>query len=314
MSTKSTREACIRALTELAEKDSRYVFVSADSQAAARATPFVERFPDRCYDVGIAEQNAVGFAAGLASCGLIPFVITYSGFLTMRACEQLRTFVAYPGLKVRLVGLNGGLFGGEREGVTHQFFEDLGIVRSIPGITVATPADANQAYHMTKEIADIKGPAFLRLGSGREHEVYDEKTPCRLGKLNIVRDYGRDAVIFSSGYILSRAIDAAEKLKAQGINAVLADVTSLKPLDEDGIAALLKQCGCAVTFEDHNIIGGLGSAVCETASGRCPVPVMRIGLRDEYPRSGKAEELLDHCGISAGSIISAVKHAISMKA
>ena len=160
MKIKSTREAAIQALIELAECDPRYVLVSADSILASRAVPFLERFPGRVYELGIAEQDAVAFAAGLASTGLIPFVITYAGFITMRACEQLRTFVAYPGLKVRFIGLNGGLLGGEREGVTHQFFEDIGIVRTIPGVTVVAPADANQAYYLTKEIADIEGPGL----------------------------------------------------------------------------------------------------------------------------------------------------------
>lgn len=310
MNIKSTRESVIQALIELAERDERIVLISADSMLASRAIPFRERFPDRVYELGIAEQNAVGFAAGLASTGLIPFVITYCGFITMRACEQLRTFVAYPGLKVRFVGLNGGVFGGEREGVTHQFFEDIGIVRAIPGVTVAAPADANQAYHLTKEIAYIDGPAYLRIGSGREYEMYPPETEAKLGKLSIVRDFGRDIAVFSSGFVLNRAIDAVEELRRRGIRAVLADVHSLKPLDNEAVAALLRETGCAVTVEDHNIIGGLGSAICETACQEAPARVYRIGLRDEYPRSGHADAILDYCGISVEAIIKAAEALI----
>lgn len=305
MKIKSTREAVISALIQLAERDERYVLVSADSMAAARALPFRERFPDRVYEVGIAEQNAVGFAAGLASTGLIPFVITYCGFLTMRACEQIRTFVAYPGLNVRFVGLNGGVFGGEREGVTHQFFEDLGITRAIPGITVLTPADANQAHHLTLQTAGVEGPVYLRIGSGKEYEVYPEDAPAPLGKLNIVRDYGRDVCIFSSGFVLNRAVDAVEQLRGLGINAVLADVHTLKPLDNPRVAELLRETGRAVTIEDHNVIGGLGSAVCEVACEQAPAAVIRVGLQDVYPRSGHADKLLDYCGITAEAVVQA---------
>ena len=313
MNVKSTREAAIAALLELAEADPRIVLVSADSVMAARALPFLKRFPDRLYELGIAEQDAVAFAAGLASTGLIPFVITYAGFITMRACEQLRTFVAYPGLKVRLIGLNGGLLGGEREGVTHQFFEDIGIVRTIAGITVVAPADANQAYRLMKEIADIDGPVYLRLGSGHEPEVYPPEASARLGKLNVVRDFGRDVVIFSSGFVLNRAIDAAEALEREGIHAVLADVHTLKPLDDEAVTALLRETAAAVTVEDHSVIGGLGSAVCELACQAAPARVTRIGLQDLYPRSGNANALLDHYGISAAEIVRAAQTLVQEK-
>ncbi len=313
MNEKSTREAAIAALIELAEADTRVVLVSADSVMAARALPFIRRFPDRLYELGIAEQDAVAFAAGLASTGLIPYVITYAGFLTMRACEQLRTFVAYPGLKVRLIGLNGGVLGGEREGVTHQFFEDLGIVRTIAGITVVAPADANQTYRLMKEIADVDGPVYLRLGSGHEPEVYPPETAARLGMINVVRDYGRDVALFSSGFVLNRAIEAAEALERAGIHAVLADVHTLKPLDEASVTAMLLETGAAVTVEDHNVIGGLGSAICELACQEAPAKVTRIGLKDLYPRSGNAGALLDHYGISAAAIVQAAQTLVEEK-
>ncbi|MDR1440136.1 MAG: transketolase, partial [Clostridiales bacterium] len=221
--TKSTREAFVRAFLELRGKDRRHVFVSADSMLAARAIPVRDKYPESFFEVGICEQNAVAVAAGMAAGGLFPWVVTYAGFLAMRACEQIRTFVAYPGLTVRFVGLNGGLLGGEREGVTHQFFEDVGILRSMPGVNVLAPADAGQAYHAAHAMAGIAGPSYLRLASGREPEVFSGDTPFAFGKIRIVSDYGRDIALFASGYLMNRAICAAEALRAEGIRAVLAD-------------------------------------------------------------------------------------------
>jgi transketolase len=308
-----TREAFAAALMELAEKDPRVVLVSSDSVKAMRATAFVERYPERYFEAGIAEQNAVGMAAGLATCGLIPFVATYAGFITMRACEQMRTFVAYPGLNVKFVGANGGIFGGEREGVTHQFFEDLGIVRSIPGITVTVPADAAQTYHATHAIAGIDGPAFLRIGSGREHDVYDESAPYALGRVHVMESRGDDVALLSTGLILNRVLEAARALEDDGIGATVVDVHTLKPLDRGGLRDVLVRCGCAVTIEDHNIIGGLGSAVAECIAEEGYGPLVRVGLQDVFPESGEAEALLDYFEMSVGNIVSAARRAVSKK-
>lgn len=303
----STREAFFRGMMELAERDCRHVVVSADSVKAARATAFAERYPDRLYEVGIAEQDAVGLAAGLAAGGLIPYVPTYAGFLTMRACEQMRTFVAYPGLPVRFIGLNGGLFGGEREGVTHQFYEDLAITRAMPGMTVLAPADAGQVYQATLAMAEIAGPVYLRLGSGREHVVYPESHPFYLDKAQIVKDTGADMAIFASGFIMDRAFAAADLLQREGIGCKVVDVHTLYPLDILTITAVLEQVKGAVTVEDHNVIGGLGSAICETSAEYCPRPVYRIGLRDTFGRSGQPDELLDYYHIGIKDIAAAAQ-------
>lgn len=310
---KGTREAFARALIEMSETDDRLMFVSPDSLKAMRATEFGEKFPNRYIEVGIAEQNALAVAAGLASSELIPFVATYGGFITMRACEQMRTFIAYPGLNVKLIGINGGMLGGEREGVTHQSLEDLGIVRTIPGITVLTPCDESQVYGAVKAAVDIDGPVYIRCGSGREPVVYDRSIPFEFGKLRLLKEYGNQVVIFASGFIMNRAIEAVERLKARDIGAVLADISTLKPLDEKGVTALLKNCGAAVTVEDHNIIGGLGSAIAETAGEQCPAPVIRVGLRDVFPQSGEPNELLDHYGIGVQDIVEAAERAIKLK-
>lgn len=307
---KSTREAAMKAILELARQDEKIVIVSPDAVAAARAVPFQKEFPDRIIEVGIAEQDAVDVAAGLATTGMKPIVVSYAGFLTMRACEMIRTFVAYPGLNVKFIGLNGGMLGGEREGVTHQFYEDVGILRSMPGVKILTPADAGQAYQAARAMMEVEGPVYLRLGSGREPEVFPEDTPFTFGKIREVLHHGDDVAVFASGFIMNRAIEAVEQLEQEGIHATLIDVSTVKPMDSKGVAAVLEKCGCAVAVEDHNYFGGMSSAICEVACHFHPCKVRRLGLRDVYPRSGKAAELLDAYGLSVQDIVDAAKDAM----
>jgi len=309
----NTRIAFIEALTEVVEHDPRAVLVCADSVLVVKARPFVQRHPDRFIDVGIAEQNAVACAAGMAACGLVPFVATYAGFITMRACEQVRTFVAYPGLNVKLVGANGGISAGEREGVTHQFFEDLGIMRAIPGITVVVPADDAQVRQATHAIFKTPGPAYMRIGSGRDPVVDCDPVPFELGKVRILLDHGRDVALFANGFVVNRALQAAEALRHEGIRPIVVDVHTLKPLDQEAVVRILKQTGAAVTVEDHNIIGGLGSAIVELSAEECPVPVIRVGLRDIYPRSGEPDALLDYFHIGVKDIVEAAKKAMKKR-
>ncbi len=309
----NTRIAFIETLTEIVEHNSDAVLVCADSVLVVKGKPFVQKHPDRFFDVGIAEQNAVACAAGMASCGLVPFVATYAGFITMRACEQVRTFVAYPGLNVKLVGANGGISAGEREGVTHQFFEDLGIVRTIPGITVVVPADEAQVRQATRAIYSAPGPAYMRIGSGRDPIVDGDDVPFELGKARVLANHGHDVALFANGFVLNRALQAAEILKREGIRSTVVDVHTLKPLDRDAIVSLLNQTGAAVTIEDHNIIGGLGSAIAELSAEECPCPTMRVGLRDIYPRSGEPEALLDHYHIGVTDIVDAARKAVQKR-
>lgn len=309
----NTRVAFRDALMELVEHDPRYVLVCSDSGLVIRAQPFIEKYPQRFFYVGIAEQNAVGVAAGLASCGLIPFFATYAGFITMRACEQVRTFVAYPGLNVKLVGANGGMASGEREGVTHQFFEDIGILRTIAGITVVVPADADQVVAATKAVAQIDGPAYIRIGSGRDPLVDGGGPPFELGKVRILKHIGYDVAIFVMGFVTNRALAAAERLNAEGIHAVVVDVHTLKPLDVEAITAILQKTRAAVTVEDHNIIGGLGSAIAEVSAEEMPTPLARIGLRDVYPESGQPDPLLDKYHIGVQDIVDAAQKVLKKK-
>ncbi|MBE0601351.1 MAG: transketolase [Firmicutes bacterium] len=305
-----TREAFAAALMELAHRDERVVFVSPDSLKAMRATAFAETFPDRYVEVGIAEQCAVDVAGGLASCGLTPFVATYAGFLTMRACEQMRTFVAYPNLNVKFVGINGGLIGGEREGVTHQFYEDIGILSSIPNFAIFTPADGNQLYHAMLAAAETQGPVYIRAGSGKEPDIYTLDAPFRLEGVTVWREDGYEALLLSSGFVLDRALEAADILYKQGFRVTTADINIIRHSNPETLLKLLAKAQCVVTVEDHSIYGGLGSwvqgLVCETS----PKHVSRIGIQNVFGESGDAKALADAYGLSAQTIVQTVVREI----
>ena len=303
---KGTREAFAHAIMDLAEKDPRIMFVSPDSLKAMRATAFAEKYPEQYVEVGIAEQGAVDTAAGLASCGLLPFVGTYAGFITMRACEQVRTFVAYPELNVKFFGVNAGLIGGEREGVTHQFYEDLSIVASMPGITILTPADPAQAYHAVKYAAEIEGPVYIRAGSGKEPDVYDFETPFNPDGVTALRSYGEETLLLSSGFVLDRVLAAADALHEAGIDVTVGDVNIQYAKDPAALLALIGKAKRVVTVEDHNVNGGLAAYVKKLTAENDPKYVRSIGLTT-FGESGPAKELADAYGFSPENIASVVK-------
>ncbi len=309
----STRIGFRDALLKLAGEREDVVFVSTDSLKVVKGEPFLERFPDRVVELGISEQNGVGVCSGLAASGLLPYICTYAGFLTMRACEQMRTFVSYPNLKVRFVGANGGLHGGNREGVSHQFIEDVGILRGMPNFTILCPADGGQVYEAMLASVDVEGPLYIRIGSGREDKVFPDGTPFPLGKIRILSDEGDDVALLAHGFVLGRVIEAAKRLKAEGIKAKVVEVATIKPLDRDGLVAVLQATGCAVTVEDHTIINGLGSAVAEVIAENVPAHLIRLGLQDVYGESGFPEELLDAYGMRIEDIVSAAKMAVAHK-
>jgi transketolase len=312
--TASTREAFVASLLDVASADPAVVLVCADTVKALGATSFAERYPSRFFDVGIAEQTAVAFAAGLAASGLHPFVGGYASFLTMRACEQLRTFVAYPCLNVKFAGMDGGLYGGEREGATHQSFEDLAILRSIPGMEIVVPADAGQTRKVVRSVAARSGPAYIRLGSGREPVIFDDGFDFEFGRARVLEDLGRDAVLFCSGPIVKRVLRASKILASKGIRTIVVEVHTLKPLDTSTLLLILQRCGAAVTVEDHSVIGGLGSAVAELiAENALPIALTRVGLQDVFPSSGEAEKVLDYYGMSPDSIVGATRRGIERK-
>lgn len=306
---KGTREAFAQALMELAEKDKKVMFVSPDSLKAMRATRFAEIYPDNYVEVGIAEQAAVDTAAGLAAAGMVPFVATYAGFLTMRACEQMRTFVAYPNLNVKFVGINAGLLGGEREGVTHQFYEDVGILSNLPNYTILTPADGNQTYHAVKAAYEIEGPVYVRAGSGREPDVYTKDAVFSKDGITVWRDYGNDVLILSSGFVLDRVLKAAELLQEEGIGVTAADINILYGKNDSKIIETIKRAKTIVTVEDHNINGGLGAYISRLVTEYAPKYVTRIGLHT-FGESGPAKELADYYGFSPEAIAEKARQAI----
>ena len=306
---KGTREAFAAAVMDMAENDARVMVVSPDSLKAMRATEFGETYPDRYVECGIAEQGAVDVAAGLASCGMLPFVGTYCGFLTMRACEQMRPFVGYTDQNVKFVGVNAGLLGGEREGVTHQFYEDLAIVSAFPNFTIFTPADPAQCYHAVRLAAETQGPVYIRGGSGREVDVYDKEAPFSPDGITIWRDYGKDAVLFSNGYVLDRVIAAADILKDKGINVTVADINILYGKNDAKIVEAIRSAEQLFTIEDHNINGGLGSYISRLSTEHAPRKVKRIALTT-YGESGPAKELADQYGYSPEAIAQTVAETL----
>lgn len=303
---KGTREAFAQALMDAAAEDRSIMFISPDSLKAMRATKFAELYPDEYIEVGIAEQGAVDTAAGLAAAGLKPVVGTYAGFLTMRACEQMRTFVAYPNLNVKFVGINSGLLGGEREGTTHQFYEDIGILSNIPNFTIFTPADAAQTYHAVRAAFEIDGPVYVRAGSGREKDIFDFETPFSKDGITVLKEYGKDTLLLSCGFVLDRVLEAAELLEAEGINVTVADVNILYGKNPDKILEVISGFDRIVTVEDHNVNGGLGAYISKLVCEHEPKKVTRIGLTT-FGESGPAKELADYYGFAPEDISNTVK-------
>ena len=302
---KGVREAFTAALTDLTVEGKDVYGVFPDALSAMRAVAFGEKYPERYVECGIAEQCAVDVAAGMATTGAIPFVGTYAGFLTMRASEQMRTFVGYTEQNVKFAGFNAGCMGGEREGVTHQFYEDLAFVSSLPNFRIFTPADGNQMYKAVKLAAEIQGPVYLRGGSGKEPTVYPEDAPFSLDGITIWKDYGTDAVIFSCGHVLDRSVAAADMLKEKGINVTVADINILYGDNPAKILDVMAKTELIVTVEDHNINGGLGSYISRLATENKPVKVKRIAL-EHYSESGPAKELGDKEGFSPENISAVV--------
>jgi transketolase len=308
----NTREAATDAILEAALKDPKVVFVSADSVKAARATKFAATLPERLFEVGIAEQTAIAFAAGLASCGYKPFVMTYANFITMRACEQVRNYTGYTHLGVKMVGLNGGVHGGEREGVTHQSIEDLAIMRAVPGMDVVVPADPGQVRKATLAILDRPGPGYIRVGCGREPVLCADDEAFVFEKLHVMCRKGGDGVVFAAGPVLRNVLQAAERLEKTGIGITVVDLHTLKPLDREGVKEQVTAAKVVVTVEDHSVIGGLGSAIAEVmAEEACGKPLARLGLQDVFGVSGEGNALLDHFGMSADNIADTVQRLLS---
>ncbi|MDO5063002.1 MAG: transketolase family protein [Peptostreptococcaceae bacterium] len=302
---KATREAYGVTLAELGKTNDKIVALDADLSKSTKSADFQKEFPERFFNAGIAEQNMIGMAAGLASMGLIPFASTFAMFATGRAFEQVRNSVAYPKANVKIVGSHSGLTVGE-DGATHQALEDIALMRSIPNMVVIVPSDATETAAAIKAAAEYYGPVYIRTGRMAVEDVHPNGIDFKIGKGETLVD-GKDVAIIATGIGVKIALEAAEELKKENINARVINISTIKPLDEELIIKAAKECGKIVTVEEHNIIGGLGSAVSEVVAENHLVFVHRVGVNDRFGQSGKPNDLLESYGLNKGSVVQAAK-------
>ena len=307
----ATREAYGKALVELGGIDPKLVVLDADLAAATKTGMFKKAYPDRFIDCGIAEANMIGVAAGLATAGFTVFASSFAMFAAGRAFEQIRNTLGYPHLNVKIGATHAGISVGE-DGASHQCCEDIGLMRTIPGMTILNPADDVEARLAVFAAAKAQGPVYMRFGRLAVPRVFDENYRFEIGK-GVYLNEGADVTIVATGLLVERAIAAVELLKAEGVSAALINMATIKPIDKEILIDAAKKTGCIVTAEEHNVIGGLGSAVAETLGETCPVPVMRVGVEDTFGKSGPALELLEIFGLNAANIAEKAKQAIELK-
>ena len=307
----ATRDAYGQALLELGRKNPRIVVLDADLSSSTRTSLFAKEFPDRFFNVGIAEANMVGLAAGLAHSGKIPFISSFACFLTCKAYDQLRMAVALPHMNVKVVASHGGISVGE-DGSSQQSIEDVALMTSLPGFTVIVPSDEHAARALVAQAAALNGPVYIRTGRPKAPIVHQPTTPFSIGKGVLVKT-GRDVTIFANGLLVFEALAAAEELGKNGISVAVGDIHTIKPIDAELIAAQAKATGAIVTAEEHQIWGGLGSAVSRVVAEKHPVPMEFVAIQDTYAQSGKPEELFARYGLTAQNIVQAVRRAVARK-
>lgn len=303
-----TREAYGKTIELLGNTDDSMVVLDADISKSTRTVYFAEKHPDRFINVGVAEQNMFGIAAGLATCGKTPFCSTYSVFASMRACEQIRTSICYPNLNVKICVSHGGITPAN-DGVTHQAIEDMGIMRTLPNMTVMMPADWNSTTKLVQAAHKLDGPVYIRFTRDKVPDIYDENETFEIGKAKVLRQ-GKDVTIVAIGDMLQHALKAADILNESGIEADVIDVHTLKPLDRETLSVSIEKTKAVVTVENHSIINGLGSAVSELIAEKIPARLKRIGLKDTFAESGKYEELLEKYGMSCNHIVEEAKKLV----
>ena len=301
----ATRDSYGKALAALGEEHPDLVVLDADLAGATKTATFQKAFPDRHFDCGIAEANMVCVAAGLSTTGLVPFASSFAMFAAGRAFEQVRNSVGYPHLNVKIGATHGGLSVGE-DGASHQCCEDFALMRSIPGMVVMSPADDVEARAMVKAAYEYVGPVYMRFGRAAVPVIHEEDYKFEIGKGEVLHD-GKDVAIIANGLMVAEALEAAETLKAEGIEAMVINMATIKPLDNELVLSAAKKCGKVITCEEHSVIGGLGEAVCSLLSENLPTPVKRIGVEDTFGRSGTAKEVLDAYGLNAAHIVSAAE-------
>ena len=309
----ATREAYGKALAALADKYPDLVCFDADLAGATMTKFFKAACPERFFDMGIAEADMVGVAAGMSLCGFKPFVNTFAMFAAGRAWEQVRNSVAYPHLNVKVVGSHGGLSVGE-DGATHQCIEDFALMRAIPGMTVLCPCDGHEMELAVEALLNYDGPAYMRLGRAAVENVTDEVEGYRfeLDKGAVLAD-GKDVTVIAVGMMVQPALKARELMAAEGVSVRVIDMHTIKPLDTELVRKAAQETGCIVTSEEHSVIGGLGGAVAEFLSENCPTPVVRHGVNDEFGRSGTAAAVLEHYGLTAEVLCDKIREALSKK-
>ena len=306
----ATRASYGDALVELGNEKDDFIVLDADLAAATQTGRFKAAHPERFYDCGIAESNMVGIAAGVATTGRVAFASTFAMFAAGRAYEQIRNSVGYPHLNVKVCATHAGISVGE-DGATHQCNEDIALMRTIPGMTVVVPADDTEARAVVRAAYETDGPFYVRLGRLAVPVINDPETyKFELGKGVVMRE-GTDVTIVACGLMVGEALEAAERLAADGISAEVINMHTIKPIDADLIAKSAAKTGHVVTAEEHSVIGGLGSAVCEVLAQRCPTPVRMVGIQDTFGESGPAVELLHKYGVDADHVISAVREVLA---
>lgn len=301
---KSTRDAYGEALAALGRTMENVVVLDADLSKSTRTSKFAKEFPQRFFNAGIAEQNLMGIAAGLATMGKIPFVSSFAVFAAGRAFEQIRNTICYSRLNVKIAATHAGITVGE-DGGSHQSVEDVSLMRSLPNMTVIVPADAIETEKAIKAAAEYNGPVYIRLGRADVPILHRQDYDYRIGVGDLIRD-GKDISLFSCGIMTATALEAADILAQQGISAEVINIHTIKPLDVEMVVKSCRKTGVAITIEEHSIIGGLGSAVSETLIEHHPVPLIRIGLNDTFGQSGSPDELLNEYGLNASAIVNKV--------
>ena len=297
----ATRDAYGKALAELGQEHEDLIVFDADLAGATKTATFQKAFPDRHFDCGIAEGNMIAAAAGASTMGLVPFASSFAMFAAGRAFEQVRNSIGYPHLNVKIGATHGGISVGE-DGASHQCCEDFALMRTIPGMVVMSPADDVEAKAMVRAAYEYVGPVYMRFGRSAVPVFHEEGYQFEIGKGEVVRD-GSDVAIIANGLMVYEAIVAAEELAAKGISAMVINMATIKPLDEELVLSAAKKCGKVITCEEHSIIGGLGEAVCSLLSEKLPTVVRRIGVNDEFGHSGPAKDLLKQFGLSAEHIV-----------
>ena len=308
----ATREAYGKALVKLSNINDKVVVLDADLSKSTKTAEFKAVAPERFINMGIAEGNMMGVAAGLATCGKIPFASSFAMFAAGRAFEQIRNSICYPKLNVKICATHAGLTVGE-DGATHQSVEDISLMRSIPNMTVINPADAVETEAAILAVAEYDGPCYVRLGRLAVETINDaENYKFEIGK-GVTLSEGSDVTIVATGMMVQLALEAKKELSKEGINARIINIHTIKPIDSELLVKAAKETGAIVTAEEHSIIGGLGSAVAEAVTEEYPVPVVKVGIKDTFGESGKPDQLLEKYGLTVEAIVNSAKRAISLK-